>query len=153
LAERERGDLIELAEYAAASGQRPQLSRWARDVQDAAESFTPRLLAHWDSEPSASQLILAALAATFPHHGSAGAARIAAMAGESAGTQAGVYAHLAHRLVTTDIAGALATADGIATWHHDVKVETIDDESAPPELRALDIVQAVIATARPVRNR
>ena len=48
--------------------------------------------------------------------------------------------------MTADITGALATADGIATWHHDVTAETIDKESAPPELRALDILcQAVIA--------
>jgi hypothetical protein len=148
-----REDLIELAEYTAASGQPPALSRWARDVQDAAESFTPSLLAHWDSEPSASQLILAALAATFPRHGSVVATRIAAMASEFASTQAGVYAHLAHQLVTTDTAGALATADGIATWNRDVRAETIDDESAPRGLRALDILcQAVTAAAGRVRN-
>ena len=147
-----RDDLIELAKYAADGGQSFQPSRWAEQVQDAVGSLTSGLLARWDSEPSFNRLTLAALAAAFPHHGRVLAGRIAAMAGEFAGTKVGAYARLAHQLVTTDATAALATAAEIATWNRDITAEAVDYESAPPELRAISILsQAVIATAERTR--
>lgn len=147
-----RDDLIELAKYAADGGQAFQPSRWAEQVQDAVGSLTPGLLARWDSEPSFNRLTLAALAAAFPHHGRVLARRIAAMAGEFAGTKVGAYARLAHQLATTDATAALATAAEIATWNRDITAEAVDYESAPPELRAISILsQAVIATAERTR--
>jgi hypothetical protein len=140
-----REDIIRDIDLAVAYSREPRPRRWAEQVRDAVGTVTPSLLARWADEPSACRLLLAALAGTFPRHGKAVAERIAAMADEFAGTQVWAYARLAHQLAIGDVSGALASAEAIATWNHEIDAERTDDELVDPRTRSLDILsQAVI---------
>jgi hypothetical protein len=139
-------DIIDDRYAAAACGREPQPSRWAAQVRDAVSSVTPGLLARWASEPSACRLALAVLAATFPDHGQAVARQMAVMADEYAGTQAGAFARLAHQLVSRDMGGVMSTVAEIACWNDRINGTAVD-ESIEPELRALDLLSHVAASA------
>jgi hypothetical protein len=139
-------DIIDDRHAAAACGREPQPSKWAAQVREAGSSVTPGLLARWASEPPACRLALAVLAATFPDHGQAVARQMAVMADEHAGTQAGAFARLAHQLVSRDMGGVMSTVAEIACWNDRIN-GTADDESIEPELRALDLLSHVAASA------
>lgn len=139
-------DIIDASDAAAACGREPQPSKWAAQVKEAVSSVTPGLLARWASEPSACRLALAVLAATFPDHGQAVARQMAVMADEYAGTQTGAFTRLAHQLVSRDMVGAMSTAAEIACWNDRIS-DTTDDESIEPELRALDLLSHLAASA------
>lgn len=140
-------DLITDADLAAAYGRAPEPGPWTREVKEAVGGVTPGLLARWPSEPSACQLTLAALAATFPGHGQAVTAQIAAMADEYTGTQVGAYARLACHLVSGETARTLAAVAEIAAWNDEIEPEIADDESIQPEPRALVLLGEAAASA------
>jgi len=122
------------------------------EVREAVGTVTPDLLARWDTEPTAIQLALAALAAAFPEHAGLITPRIRRMASEQADTRVGAYALLASRLVARDGAAALAIAREIDFWDSQLLRVDIDNELTSPQLRALHVLtEAVLNAAGAVR--
>jgi hypothetical protein len=109
-------DVVGDADIVAVTGSPPKPRQWSEQARDAAESAVPGLLTRWDIEPPANRLALAALAAIFPAHGQVLAARIAALAAEQEGTQAGSCAQIASQLIAGDFRDAASNAAMTSLW-------------------------------------
>ncbi|GAA3782676.1 hypothetical protein GCM10022225_83710 [Plantactinospora mayteni] len=104
------------AEQAAVQHRPPQPQAWTLDVHFTVDEQLPTLLARWETEPPAVRFVLACLAGVYPHHGRQIGDRIAHMAQELTGTQAGAYLHLTHALVHGRDDPAIAIATDIVAW-------------------------------------
>jgi len=124
------------ADRAAALGQPPLPQAWAQEVNAVIGDEVPALLARWPIEPPAIRLVLAALAALFPHHGRAVAAHITTMADEYNRTQPGALLHLAVALIDADDTRAVELARDIVAWDEEIDPAIIDAVGIPPALRA-----------------
>jgi hypothetical protein len=148
-------DILLGADRAAALGRSPHAGPFAEQVRDTVGAAVPGLLARWDTEPSASQLALAALAAIFPAASPAPSpaagepigSRVGRLAMDLAGTQAGAYARCAHQLVSGDSAGGLATAVGIEAWNDDLRSRDLGNELVSPRLRACYVLCEAVPSA------
>ncbi|MFG1925965.1 hypothetical protein [Cryptosporangium sp. NPDC048952] len=74
------------------------------------------MLARWESEPTAVQMVLSGPAALSPHHGHAIGEQISYLAQEFDGTRPGSYLHLASALVQNRDADVFAAVTDIVTW-------------------------------------
>jgi hypothetical protein len=101
--------------------------QWEDEVHAAIGGEVALLLARWPTEPAATRVVLAGLAAVYPQQGSAIAGEIASLAIESSRVWTCPYLHLAHALVAGDDRRAGELAFKIAEGNDDLDLDWLHD--------------------------